>query len=72
LGLAYSFRSLAHYYGGKHGSVHANLVLEKELRVPNLEVSKEETVSSHLKIWIKSRCLPTSRSGSGVASISGL
>ena len=34
MGLAYSFRCLAHYHhGGKHGSIQADMVLEKELRV---------------------------------------
>ena len=34
LGLAYSSRGLVHYHhGGKHGSVQADMVLEKELRI---------------------------------------
>jgi hypothetical protein len=34
LGLAYRFRGSVHYhYGGKHGSIQAGMVLEKELRV---------------------------------------
>jgi len=40
LGLAYSFRGSVHYHHGrKHGSVQADMVLEKELRVlyPNLQ-----------------------------------
>ena len=37
LGLAYSFRGLVRYHhGGKHGSIQADLVLEKELRVLHL------------------------------------
>jgi hypothetical protein len=38
LGLTYSFRgSVHHHHGGKHGSVQADMVLEKELRVLHLE-----------------------------------
>jgi hypothetical protein len=38
LGLAYSFRSLVHYCcSGKHGSMQAKVVLEKELRVLHLD-----------------------------------
>jgi hypothetical protein len=34
LGLAYRLRSsFLYHYGGKHGSVQAGMVLEKELRV---------------------------------------
>ena len=34
LGLAYSFRGLVHYHhGGEHGSMQADRVLEKSLRV---------------------------------------
>jgi hypothetical protein len=34
LELAYSVRGLVHYqHGRKHGSIQANMVLEKELRV---------------------------------------
>ena len=37
-GMAYSFRDLVHYpHGGKHGSIQADMVLEKELRVLNLD-----------------------------------
>ena len=37
LDLAYSLRGLFHYYhGGKHGSVQADMELEKKLRVPYL------------------------------------
>jgi hypothetical protein len=39
LGLAYSFRGLVRYHhGGKHGSIQADLVLEKELRVLHLDL----------------------------------
>jgi hypothetical protein len=38
LGLAYRFRALVHYHhGGKHGSLQADMVLEKELRVLHLD-----------------------------------
>jgi hypothetical protein len=38
LGLAYSFRCSIHYhYGGKHGSHQADVVLEKDMRVPPLD-----------------------------------
>jgi hypothetical protein len=38
LGLAYSFRGLVHYHhGGKHGSIQAVMVQEKELRVLHLD-----------------------------------
>jgi hypothetical protein len=38
LGLAYSFRGSAHYHhGGKHGSMQADMMLEKELRVLHLD-----------------------------------
>lgn len=34
MGLAYSFRCLVHYWHGrKHGSMHTDMVLEKELKV---------------------------------------
>jgi hypothetical protein len=35
LGLAYRFRGLVHYYQGKkHDHIQADMVLEKDLRVP--------------------------------------
>ena len=38
LGLAYSFRGSVHYHHGrKHGSMQADMVLEKELRVLHLD-----------------------------------
>jgi hypothetical protein len=41
LGLAYKFRGSVHYHqgnqGGKHGSIQADMVLEKELRVLHLD-----------------------------------
>ena len=48
MGLAYSFRGLVHYHhGGKHGSIQADMVLEKELRVlhPDLQTAGRETVT---------------------------
>jgi hypothetical protein len=33
LGLAYCFRGLVHYHGGKHSGMQAYTVLERELRV---------------------------------------
>jgi len=42
LGLAYSFRgSVHHHHGGKHGSVQADLVLEKELSVLHIATGKK-------------------------------
>ena len=42
LGLAYSFRGLVHY---RHGSMQADMVLEKELRVPHVDLqAANETV----------------------------
>jgi hypothetical protein len=39
LGLAYRFRGSVHYHhGGKHGSIQAGLVLEKELRDLHLDL----------------------------------
>ena len=39
LELAYSFRSLVHYHGGKHGSVQADMVWEEnELRILHLKL----------------------------------
>ena len=38
LGLAYSFRGVVHYHqGGKHGSMQVDMVLEKKLRVLDLD-----------------------------------
>ena len=39
MGLSYSFRGSVHYHHGrKHGSVQADMVLEKELRVLHLDL----------------------------------
>ena len=43
LGLAYSFRGSVHYHhGGKHDSMQADMVLEKELRVLHLDLQAAE------------------------------
>ena len=43
MGLAYSFRGLAHYhFGGTHGTVQADMVLEKELKVLHLDLKATE------------------------------
>jgi hypothetical protein len=42
LGLAYRFRALDHYHGGKHGNVQADTVLEKELRILHLDQQAAE------------------------------
>ena len=37
-GLAYTFRGLIHYrHGGNHGTMQADMLLEKELRVLHLD-----------------------------------
>jgi hypothetical protein len=39
LGLAYRFKGPVHYnHGGKNGSIHADMVLKKELRVLHLDL----------------------------------
>jgi hypothetical protein len=44
LGLAYSFRGLVHYHHGrKHGSMQADIMLKKELRVLHLDLTKART-----------------------------
>ena len=51
LWLAYSFRGLVHYHhGGKHGSVQADMMLEKELRVLYLDPQAAEVHSTTLGI----------------------
>jgi hypothetical protein len=38
LGLAYSFRGSVHYHhGGKHGSMQADIVLQRQLRILHLD-----------------------------------
>jgi hypothetical protein len=44
LGLAYSFRGLVHY---RHGSMQADMVLEKELRVLHLDLQEQKETMSH-------------------------
>ena len=39
---AYSFRGSVHYRGRKHGSLQADMVLEKELRVLRLDPQAKE------------------------------
>jgi hypothetical protein len=40
LGLAYSFRdSVRYHHDGKHGGIQADVVLEKELRVLDLQAA---------------------------------
>ena len=47
--LAYSFSGLVHYHhGGKHGSIQADMVLEKELRVLHLDPVATRRLSSTL------------------------
>ena len=42
MGLADSFRGLVHYHhGGKHDSIQADMVLEKELRILHLDLKKQ-------------------------------
>jgi hypothetical protein len=48
LGLDYSFRGLVvHYHGQNHGSVQADMVLEKEARVLYLELRQQKGTVSH-------------------------
>jgi hypothetical protein len=43
MGLAYRFRGSVHYHhGGKHGSIQADVVLEKELRALHLDPQAAE------------------------------
>jgi hypothetical protein len=49
LGLAYSLRGLAHYHHGKkHGSMQADVVLEKDLRVLHLDL--QAASDCHIKL----------------------
>jgi hypothetical protein len=46
--LAYSFRGIVYYHHGrKHGSMQADMVLEKELRVLHLDLQTAEDCVSH-------------------------
>jgi hypothetical protein len=48
LALAYSSRGLVHYHHGrKHGSVQADIVLKKELRVLHLHLKETEDCVTH-------------------------
>ena len=42
MGLAYRFRGLIYYHGGKHGSLQADMVLEKELRILHLILRQQK------------------------------
>ena len=43
MGLAYSFsRLVLYHHSGKHGSIQADMVLEKKLRVLHLDVQAAE------------------------------
>jgi hypothetical protein len=42
LGLNYSFRDLVHYHHEKHGSIQADMVLEKEMRALHLDPQAAE------------------------------
>jgi len=49
LGLAYRFRGSVHYpHGGKHGSVQADVNLEKELRLLHLDLQAAEATVCHM------------------------
>ena len=45
--LAYSFSLVHYHHGGKHGSVQADIVLEKDLRVLHLELQATEDYEPH-------------------------
>ena len=47
LGLAYIFRDLVHYH---HGSMQADMVLEKELRVLHLDLQAAE--QDYVPHWV--------------------
>jgi hypothetical protein len=47
LGLAYRFRGLVHYHQGKkHGSVQADMVVKKDLRLLYLETKAAKRLAS--------------------------
>ena len=49
LGLAYSFRGLVYYHGGKHGSIQADMALE-EPRVLHLNLkATRRRLDEHLR-----------------------
>ena len=53
MGLAYSFRGLVHYHhGGKHGSIEADMVLEKELRVLHLDLKAARRRLDLILHWV--------------------
>ena len=47
----FQFRDLIHYHGRKHGSVQADMVLEKELRV--LHVDAQIAEGDCVPHWVK-------------------
>ena len=50
--LAYRFRDLVYYHhGGKHGSMQADMVLEKELRV--LHLDPQATEGDSVPHWVE-------------------
>jgi hypothetical protein len=54
LELAYSFSGLVHYHhGGKHGSIQADMVLEKELRVLDLDPRVAEGDCLSHWVWLE-------------------
>jgi hypothetical protein len=54
LGLAYSFRgSVSYHYGGKHGSGQADMVLQKELRVPHLDLRASGRENETHWAWLR-------------------
>jgi hypothetical protein len=57
LGLAYSFRgSVRYHHGGKHGSIQADLVLEKELSVLQLNPQAAEGTVFYRQLTGDSLC----------------
>jgi hypothetical protein len=50
LGQAYNFKVSVHYNGRKHGSIQADIVLEKELRVLHLDPKTFRMILSSLGI----------------------
>jgi hypothetical protein len=60
LGLAYRFRGSVHYQcGGNHGSVQADMMLEKEPRVLHLDLQAAEgdcpLQAARKRLWVELR-----------------
>lgn len=54
LGVAYCFRGSSHYYPGrKNGSIQANMVLKKKLRILDLDAKAAITRSIPLPHWVE-------------------